>query len=300
MMSFYIGDRKVKILTGRKSQTVNVYVNNDVEGEYNPKVRINDPAHFVTEEFLRQQHFPSVEAMASFLIGRHGGKNEGAWPPHPQPDAHPIIYDPEWARRAVPEVERAINALLDDFIRFPYLHRVEHSIHCALYRNLMDSELLLQKLDLGAFKTGVVHKEWPETTPRPEKRGRRGNFDLVILAPPKSGERPVGLGDFIRGFIRPAIVVELGLDYDERHLKEDVRKLKNSEVAHGYLVHLARWIVRPQDDDVRKHIIELIKNESGGGPHIAYAYIGRDEIHLRRLREAAISEQKLVANESTL
>lgn len=35
----------------------------------------------------------------------------------------------------------------------------------------------------GGTESQLVHKEWPETIARPDKAGRRGNFDMVVLDP---------------------------------------------------------------------------------------------------------------------
>jgi hypothetical protein len=294
-MSLYVGGCKVKIVTGRRSQTVNVYVDNSRDGVYDPKVRIEDPARFVTEEMLQGRGLASIEDLVAFLLMERGGVNEGTWLGRvgaPPSAAGPFdLGDPEWTDRAIPEVERAINALLDEFLRSPNLHRVEHSLHCALYQHLAASKLLSPLVDHGAFTTGIVHKEWPETIPRPGKGNRRGNFDLVVLAPPRSGAQPASVIDFYRGLIQPAIVIEVGLDYGLHHLKEDLKKLSNSHVEHGYLVHLARWIGAPQDD-VADCVLDVVRGERSDGPRIAYAYVGLDEVRYRRLGDAFITTRR--------
>jgi hypothetical protein len=136
-------------------------------------------------------------------------------------------------------LETAIDSLVDNFTREPYIHRCEHSIHCELYSMLTVHRALqgLHRLRGDAGRsTNLIHKEWPETKPRPEKRRRRGNFDLAILDPEDIPEHTVE--DFTAGRIRPAFVVEMGLNYGLDHLKDDDRKLKNSGCCCGYLVHL--------------------------------------------------------------
>lgn len=69
-MSFLIGDSKVKIITGRKSQTVNV------EGSFLAKLRIKAPNSFITEKLLVQQKFSSVKAMVKFLKEQYKAEEE--------------------------------------------------------------------------------------------------------------------------------------------------------------------------------------------------------------------------------
>lgn len=146
------------------------------------------------------------------------------------------MYASETVKRIL---ETAIDSLVDNFAREPYIHRCEHSIHCELY-NMLGVHRALQGLyplrEGEKHKTTLIHKEWPETTPRPVKKGRRGNFDLVILDPKEIQNRSVE--DFTDGRIRPAFVVEMGLNYGLDHLINDDQKLANSECKNGYLVHL--------------------------------------------------------------
>ena len=134
-------------------------------------------------------------------------------------------------------LETAIDSLVDNFAREPYIHRCEHSIHCELYNMLIVHRALqgLQPLKNEGRRTALIHKEWPETKPSPGKKGR-GNFDLAILDPGKI--KNCELIAFTKGLIRPAFVVEMGLNYGLSHLQNDNRKLYNSECKDGYLVHL--------------------------------------------------------------
>jgi hypothetical protein len=295
-MPFYIGNRKVKVVTGKKSQTINVYGDSDEEASYDPRLRIHNPTNFITQESLQLQNFPSVQAMITFLVEECGALNEGRRQigvgGQPKGVRRIIPGNRQWARRVIPEVEKAINTLVDEFCRFPYLHRVEHSIHCELYRHLIQSKILNQFIGLGEIKTGTVHKEWPETRPRPEKGNRRGNFDIAIIAPPAANSPSVSFDDFLEGRIEPAVVIELGLDYGLAHLKDDAEKLKNSDVENGYLVHLARMKGGPQNE-VDGYVQELVENEGNGGPRIAYVKVDAEKIRYRRLRDAGLSKKEV-------
>jgi hypothetical protein len=111
----------------------------------------------------------------------------------------------------------------------------------------------LYPLNKEGRRTTLIHKEWPETKPRPEKNGRRGNFDLVILDPAEILNSTVK--EFTEGRITPAFVVEMGLNYPLDHLQDDDNKLVNSGFnKHGYLVHL--W--QPHKGITKKDIEKLM------------------------------------------
>ncbi len=142
-----------------------------------------------------------------------------------------------YSNNTVKEIlETAIDSLIDNFIKEPYIHRCEHSIHCELYTMLSVHRVLqgLYCLREENRKTTIIHKEWPEKIPRPKHR--RGNFDLAILNPEIMSSHSIS--DFCKGRIPPAFVVEMGLNYKLDHLVGDAAKLKNSKCKHGYLVHL--------------------------------------------------------------
>lgn len=150
-------------------------------------------------------------------------------------------------------LETAIDSLVDNFAREPYIHRCEHSIHCELYNMLVVHRALQGLRHLGeneGWSTTLIHKEWPETKARPEKNGRRGNFDLAILDPEEISKHSVK--DFTAGLISPAFVVEMGLNYGLSHLQNDHEKLKNSGCKDGYLVHLWQPHKGITDGDVKK------------------------------------------------
>jgi hypothetical protein len=82
-----------------------------------------------------------------------------------------------------------------------------------------------------------VHKEWPATAVRPGKSGR-GNFDMVVLDPAAVSKATTI--EFEQGRVAPAVVIEVGLNYGEVHVRDDMAKLENSRPPRAYLVHLAR------------------------------------------------------------
>jgi hypothetical protein len=106
---------------------------------------------------------------------------------------------------------------------------------------------------MGQSKSQLIHKEWPEYIPRPEKGTRRGNFDLCILAPEQI--KSCSFKDFREGRIRPSIVIEIGLDYGLRHLRQDAAKLTNSGIENSYLVHLVRQDVANNFEKVEEFLL---------------------------------------------
>jgi hypothetical protein len=151
-----------------------------------------------------------------------------------------------WLSIAVEKVEQAVDLLVDDFAEHPYRHRVEHSLHLQLYRALADHPQLdvLAPVGTSSLRTGLIHKEWPETLPGRDA-DRRGLFDIAVLAPSQLAQATID--QFRQGRIHAPIAVEVGLDYGREHLKQDLEKLRNSKVPHAYVVHFSRL---PAGDDV--------------------------------------------------
>ncbi len=77
-------------------------------------------------------------------------------------------------------LETSIDSLVDNFIKEPYIHRCEHSLHCELYTMLTSHRALQGLYPIGnsPYKASLVHKEWPEPSIRIDKN-RRGNVDLA-------------------------------------------------------------------------------------------------------------------------
>jgi hypothetical protein len=82
----------------------------------------------------------------------------------------PSAVDEVWVPKILSHVKSAINELVELFLHNPYLHRVEHSLHCELYGLLVKSGELAQTQDYGNnIRPRRVQKEWPETIWRPSK-----------------------------------------------------------------------------------------------------------------------------------
>ena len=158
----------------------------------------------------------------------------------------PLIPVPEegdpWVARAVKAVEASITKFADEFRVHPFAHRVEHSLHVRLVQLLSEWEEFRgwHPLEEGGFKSQLIHKEWPETYGELENgpSKRRGSFDIAIVTPDQL--RRASIDQFRLGRIAAPIVIELGLGYWDEHLRADHKKLMDSEIQHGYLVHLSR------------------------------------------------------------
>ena len=250
MIIFSCG-KKIKIKNGRKTQTVNIYTDKLKHGEYDYIVRMSGLDNFVKGNEINDKNFIEVNELIEYLKEYHYGVVEKS----PQNKSfenyndyktgnirtpnHAEFGKDGWIKEAVPESEKIINNFLKKFIDFPYLHRVEHSIHCDLYNFFVSDDLFNDIVELtDRTKIQILHKEWPEYIPRENKNNRRGNFDMAILAPESIKNKSIN--DFIYGRIEAPIVVEMGLNYKIDHFTEDFKKLKNSNVYRGYLLHLVR------------------------------------------------------------
>lgn len=275
--------RDVYLVTGHISQTVNVCTKDNRRGDYEWTVRINSD-HFLKGDDIRSR--TDTHDLIDWLTHEKFGHIELS------PSGINIDYgtgeeseDSIWIERAIRIVEVCIDALIREFLDLPYLHRVEHSIHTRLYsilRNQPHFDRHFPLLESG-MQTQPIHKEWPETIPRPGKDNRRGNFDLAILSPEQL--KTCTLVKFSNGQLAPAIVIEMGLNYKEGHLLNDAKKLLNSQVHHGYLIHLVRE--KPDETTINETIRQLRKHDT---IKVAYARVERGRKFIKLLADPAIYE----------
>jgi hypothetical protein len=300
----HICGRKVKVQTGGKSQTVNICTDKNIHGQYDYIIRFRPPA--LTEDELIHRKFKSIEDLVSCLKDEFFGtveqlpaKQTYAAQSHTPPKNSPLqniqtkrtislkpsinspsLADSSWEKKAMYSVDRAIDQFISEFIDFPYLHRVEHSVHCELFQNLMGQKLLNGRYPLENYLTQLIHKEWPEYKPRPKNGNRRGFFDLGILSP--ESIESSSLQEFKEGRIKPTFAIEVGLNYDlEKHLKEDSDKLSNSEISNGYLIHLTR----PDYSDDFEAVEEYILSSSW---KIAYARVTNSKSYYKFVNDSEI------------
>jgi len=131
------------------------------------------------------------------------------------------------------------------FIRHPHLFYTESDMHCYLYYLLYAGRTfkgLIETIDCE--KTILLHKELPTIGKYtrdsqgllvPSEKGARGHFDIAII------NRLLSKGYDLK-HQRALIAVELGLDEDITHIKNDLVKLTDArnDVKQGFIVHFAR------------------------------------------------------------
>jgi len=126
-------------------------------------------------------------------------------------------------------------------------------MHCYLYYLLYAGRTFKGLTETAnGRKTILLHKELPTigTYTRnsqgllvPSKKGARGHFDIAIINRLHSKRY-----DFKHQ--RALIAVELGLDEDITHFKNDITKLTDArnDVKQGFIAHFAREKTIPVDE----------------------------------------------------
>jgi len=190
-----------------------------------------------------------------------------------------------WNDNAICAVEKSIDNLIIDFIEAPYLHRVEQSVHCELYRLMANHRILssFYKLADGQL-TQSIHKEWP--TEHKAKNGvNRGNCDFCIIPPDALGRHSAG--DFNVGKIQPIIAIELGLNANSWHFNSDCEKLTESPSVQGYIVHLLREQIPGNNQE---QLEELVLQKSDR-VKVAYAFVSGNIIRYKLVNDDKITER---------
>jgi hypothetical protein len=203
--------------------------------------------------------------------------------------------DDKWIEAAQKLTDLCIDELVNEFVIFPYLHRVEHSIHTRLYELLHNKDHFKGFSPLSEMKqlTQYIHKEWPECKPRPGKNDRRGNFDMAILHPGQICA--CNPDDFSKGLLKPPVAIEIGLNYGLDHLLRDDNKLRNSNIKDGYLVHLVRLSDRATDQvvkcqvDMARSVIRDLKSKIRPNK-IAFALVGGKKKYIKLLSDPEITD----------
>jgi len=131
------------------------------------------------------------------------------------------------------------------FIRYPHLFYTESDMHCYLYYLLYAGRTFKGLTETAnGRKTILLHKELPTigTYTRnsqgllvPSEKGARGHFDIAIINRLHSKR-------YDMKHQRALIAVELGLDEDITHFKNDLVKLTDArnDVKQGFIAHFAR------------------------------------------------------------
>jgi hypothetical protein len=289
-----IEGRSIYIARGKGvSDTVNICDANNRRGEYDWIVRVFKPIEINERDLVA---FSQIPQLIQWLRREKKGAVEQE--PSNVGDAHtgPVLtnavtgFDPlkdAWTLEAKWLVDHTLDQLVHEFVEFPFLHRVEHSLHARFFSMLSGQPHFARLFPLGnsGHQTQTIHKEWPETIPREARK--HGNFDIAIVAPVQLAASSIE--DFRRGRIPAPIVVEMGLDYDAAHLAADEEKLVNSAVQYPYLVHFLRTCVADE-------LVSRILFQPSGYIRTVYAGIRSGTISYKLLDDRAF-QSKLFAGQ---
>lgn len=295
----HICGRKVRVLTGQpgkadkaKQQTVRICTKENIVGKYDYVLRLYSP-DFTSESELESQRFQSIEACVKYLKEKYHASTEQLPADNislvsDKPKTSSLVTEVAkaslWEERASKIVEENIDQFILEFIEFPYLHRREHSIHCELYKLLANSRILGGHYPMGRRFSQLIHKEWPESFQR-RKKSQRGTFDLCILSPEIL--QNCNIEEFLCGRIAPAIAIEFGLDYNLKHLQNDLEKLSESRINFGYIIHLLRQNFSDDYDAVERLILKNNTNVK-----TAYARLTSYDVFYKLTNDSEIKRRK--------
>jgi len=176
------------------------------------------------------------------------------------------------------------------FIRYPHLFYTEADIHCYLYYLLYAGKTfkgLIETID--GKKTILLHKELP-TIGRytrdsqgllvSSEKGARGHFDIAIINSLHSKRYDLK-------HQRALIAVELGLNEDITHFKNDLTKLTDArnDLKQRVIAHFTREKPIPVDE------LSLMKNLLRANPQIGSLIIDRSGRKVNVYNGLRIGEQ---------
>jgi len=139
------------------------------------------------------------------------------------------------------------------FIQHSHLFYTEADMHCYLYYLLYAGRTFKGSIEtIDGRKTILLHKELPTigTYTRDSQgllvlsqKGARGHFDIAIINSLQSKRYDLK-------HQKALIAIELGLDEDITHFKNDLLKLTDTRngVQQGFIAHFAREKPIPADE----------------------------------------------------
>jgi len=160
------------------------------------------------------------------------------------------------------------------FIQHPQFFYTQSDMHCYLYYLLYAGRTFKGFIEtINGERTILLHKELP-TVGRyirdsqglliPSEKGARGHFDIAIVNGLLSKRYDLK-------HQRALIAVELGLDEDITHFKNDLVKLTDArnDVKQGFIAHFAREKTIPIDE------YQAMKDRLTANPEIGSLIIDR-------------------------
>ena len=178
------------------------------------------------------------------------------------------------------------------FIRYPHLFYTESDMHCYLYYLLYAGRTFKGFIEtIDGEKTILLHKELPTVGGYikdsqgllvPTQKGVRGRFDIAIINSLYS-ER------YDLKHQRALIAVELALDEDITHFKNDLTKLTDArnDVKRGFIAHFAREKTIPIDE------YQAMKDLLTANPEIGSLIIDRSERRANVFNRLQVGEQSV-------
>lgn len=299
MPELRICDRRIIIVSDKKSQTVNVCTASGKKGVYDWVVRFQKDVPVANE--ARGVGPASIEEFVGWLKQTLLGTVERV-PPTCDPllgqDWRPVA-DPEtpFGQQTMAAADKKINQLVVEFLEHPYLHRSEYNLHCELYEYLSRTvEPKVHHLACGD-RVQLIHKEWPESHWKtrlgnfevkelwppsgdgvgPRRSKKRGQYDVAVLSP-STVEDCTDIQTYLDGKLQPVAAFEFGLLEKFDHLRSDIAKLINNRIRYGAVLHF----VRPGETDNYDALETLVEKASSiSHVHTAYARVERNSKGVR-------------------
>jgi len=176
------------------------------------------------------------------------------------------------------------------FVRHPHLFYTESDLHCYVYYLIYAGRTFKGLIEtMGGRKTILLHKELP-TIGRytrdsqgllvPSQKGARGHFDIAIINSLQSKRYDLK-------HQKALIAIELGLDEDITHFKNDLAKLTDArnDVKQGFIGHFAREKTIPADE------YQAMKDLLTANPQIGSLIVDHSmrtaNVYKRLMKEAA-------------
>lgn len=135
-------------------------------------------------------------------------------------------------------IRESLQNLCFEFVESPYLAYTEHGVHALFYQRLLDAIPENRRyVDWLEQHTLVVQKEYPTATNL--GKSKRQHWDVSIIRnPPKS----LCEGKDSFDYLRLEAAIEFGLNADEEHIQEDLRRLTHAQanLDSAFAVHLVR------------------------------------------------------------